>query len=133
MAKDVSIGLTAQGRRFGLTVGAAFLVFAGIAAWRGHPLALRILASVGGGLIVGGLLVPRALLPVERVCMQMAHLISRITTPIIMAALFFLVITPMGRLRRLFGGHGLPRHRSGESAWRERADGSRRSNLSRQF
>ncbi|HJU74825.1 MAG TPA: SxtJ family membrane protein [Gemmatimonadaceae bacterium] len=133
MAKDVSAGLSAQGRRFGVTVGTAFLVFAGIAAWRGHPLALRILASLGGVLVVAGLLAPRALLPVERRWMQLAHLISRVTTPIIMGVLFFVVITPMGVLRRAFGRHGLPRYRSGESAWRDRADGSRRSNLSRQF
>ncbi len=134
MAKDVSARLSAaQGRRFGLTVGIAFLVFAAIALWRDHPLTMRILAALGGALVAGALIVPRALLPVERRWMQLAHLLSRVTTPIVMGILFFVVITPIGLARRMTGRHGLPRGKSGESMWRERAPGQRRSDLSRQF
>ncbi len=134
MAKDVSAGLrAAQGRRFGLTVGIAFLVLAGIAAWREHPLAWRVLGSLGTALIVAGALIPRALLPVERVWMQLAHLLSRVTTPIVMGILFFVIITPIGLVRRAFGRHALPRSRPGTSMWRVRAEGARRGDLTRQF
>lgn len=134
MAKDVSAGLSAaQGRRFGLTVGVAFLVFAGIAAWRAHPLAWRMLGSLGAALLVAGVLVPRALLPVERVWMRLAHLLSRVTTPIIMGALFFGIITPIGLVRRALGRPALPRSRPGTSMWHVREDGARRGDLTRQF
>lgn len=134
MAKDVSARLAAaQGRKFGFTVGGAFLVLAAIAAWRSHPLAWRVLASLGGVLGAVALVAPTALLPVERGWMRGAHLISRVTTPLVMGALFFLVITPLGLGRRAFGKRALPRSRAGVSMWYLRPDGSRRGDLTRQF
>lgn len=135
MAKDLSTRLEARrhGRKFGLTLGVAFLVFAGIAIWRGHPLTTRVLGSVGALLLVGGLVAPVALLPVERAWMRLAHLLSRITTPIVMGVLFFLVITPVGLIRRAFGRYGLPRGRRGVSMWTVRPEGARRGDLTRQF
>ena len=47
----------AEGRKFAFTVGTAFLVFAGIALWRDHPVLWRVLAGLGGGFWVAGLLV----------------------------------------------------------------------------
>jgi hypothetical protein len=59
MAAGVPARLTAaQGRRFGLTVGCAFLVFAGIAWWRGHPTTTNVLGTLGGVLSVAGLIIP---------------------------------------------------------------------------
>ena len=37
MKKNTGKMTASEGRRFGLTVGTAFLVFAAIAWWRGHP------------------------------------------------------------------------------------------------
>ena len=48
----------AEGRKFGLTVGIAFLVLAGITWWREHPTLTLMFAGLGGGLGAGGLLVP---------------------------------------------------------------------------
>ena len=57
MADRVPARLTAaQGRRFAFTVGAAFLVFGGIAWWRQHPTAATVLASLGALLAVPGYL-----------------------------------------------------------------------------
>ena len=134
MAKDVSAGLASrQGRRFGLTVGAAFLVFAGIALWRDHATSARVLAALGGTLVLLGVIAPRALLPVESAWMRLAHVLSRVTTPIILGAFYFLILTPIGLTRRAFGRRGLPRSRPGESMWTERAEGFRRGDLTRQF
>ena len=53
MAERVPARLTAaQGRRFGLTVGLAFLVLAGIAWWRGHPTSVLVLGSLGTLLVL---------------------------------------------------------------------------------
>ncbi len=136
MAKDVSAGLASrarQGRRFGLTVGAAFVVFAGIALWRDHGLIARVLFALGAVLTVSAGIAPRALLPVEAAWMRLAHLLSRFTTPIILGAFYFLILTPIGLTRRAFGGRGLPRARPGASMWTERAEGFRRGDLKRQF
>jgi hypothetical protein len=63
----------------------------------------------------------------------MAHVLSRVTTPIVLGAFFFLILTPIGLTRRAFGRKGLPRARPGRSMWTERADGFRRGDLKRQF
>ena len=135
MAKGIRSRLTAsEGRRFGLTVGAAFVVLAGIAWWRDHPTASTMLASLGGALILAGLIVPTHLRPVERGWMALAHAISKVTTPIVMGVMYLLVLTPVGFVRCRFGGNPLVHAQVDRSYWRARPEGSRRSRtLSRQF
>ena len=106
----------AAGRKFGLTVGAAFLVLGGIAWWRGKQTTSTVLLSLGGALVVAGLVVPTLLGPVERGWMGLAHLISRVTTPIFMGIVYFVAITPIGFIRRLAGSPIWPRERTA-SRW----------------
>lgn len=124
---------TAQGRRFGLTVGAAFLVFAAIAYWRGHPTSTAVLGGLGATLALAGLIIPTHLGPVERAWMRLAHLISKVTTPLVMGVMYLLVLTPVGLLRRLFGGNPMVHAERGASYWHPRPEGKRASNLTRQF
>ena len=132
MADDVPAGLRrARGRRFGLTIGAAFGAIAALLAWRGAPVAAAVAAAVAALLLTGGLIAPATLVPVERAWMAMAHAISRVTTPLLIAVLYFLVITPFGVTRRAFGHRPLTRR--GESVWVTRASTARRSDLTRQF
>ena len=135
MSQKARTGFTAsQGRRFGLTVGAAFLVFAGIAWWRGHPTTTMVLGSLGGVLALAGLVLPAQLGPVERAWMALAHAISKVTTPIVMGVMYLLVFVPVGWLRRTVGGNPMTHAEHGQSFWRERAAGSRRSkSMRRQF
>jgi hypothetical protein len=111
MAEGIPARLTAaEGRKFGLTVGSAFLVLGTVAFWRGKRLTAIVLQSLGGVLILAAILVPTQLGPVERAWMGLAHLISRVTTPIFMSIVYFVVITPIGFLRRLStGGMGAPK------------------------
>ena len=135
MATRVSAGLTAsEGRRFGFTVGAAFLLLGLAAFWRGHQWTGTVLASLGTGLVIAGLLVPTRLGPVESVWMRLAHAISRLTTPVVMGVMFMLVITPIGMLRRAVGGNPLVHQPRGDGFWIPRAGESRKSSsLNRQF
>lgn len=134
MAAGVPARLTAaQGRRFGLTVGGAFLVFATIAWWRGHPTTFRVLAGLGGTLAVAGLVIPTFLGPVERAWMRLAHLLSKVTTPIVMGVMYLLVLTPVGFLRRTFGGNPMVHMAQNASYWKPRPEGKRAGNLSRQY
>jgi hypothetical protein len=125
--------LSAQaGRRFGLQVGAAFLVLAGIASWRGHARSAMVLGALGSALVGGGLLVPDRMDPIYRGWMRLAMVISKVTTPVVMGAVYFLVLTPMGLLVRAFGHHPLAPTRGGSSAWTSREHGGR-SDLKHQF
>jgi ABC-type uncharacterized transport system permease subunit len=134
MAAGVPARLTAaQGRRFGLTVGGAFLLFAAIAWWRDNLTTTNVLATLGGTLSVAGLIVPTFLGPVERAWMRLAHLISKVTTPIVMGVMYLLVLTPVGVLRRLFGGNPMVHAPHGASYWKSRPEGRRAGNLLRQY
>lgn len=133
MADRIPARLTpAEGRKFGLTVGIAFGVLGGIAFWRHHPTSSTVLWSLGGALILGGLVFPTAMGPVQRAWMGLAHAISRVTTPIIMGLLYYVVITPIGLVMRLVGHRPLV-HQGKTSLWIERAEGDRRGDLERQF
>jgi hypothetical protein len=122
------------GRRFGLQVGTAFLVLAGIASWRGHPRSAAVLGALGGALVIGGLLIPDRMDPVHRGWMRLALAISKVTTPVVMGALYFLVLTPVGLLVRAFGHRPLTAKRGATSTWvpRDATQGGR-SDLTHQF
>ena len=133
MADRIRTGLTAaEGRKFAFTVGGAFFVFAAITWWRQHPTMMTVFLSLGGAFSLGGLVAPTMMGPVEKAWMGLAHLISKVTTPIFMGIVFFLVITPISLLMGLFGKRPLA-IRKGDTYWRVRAPESRRSDLVRQF
>lgn len=136
MADGIPARLTpAEGRKFAFPVGAAFLVLAGIVWWRQHAILLYIFASLGGALWAAGFLIPGSLGPVYRGWMRFALLLSKITTPILMGIVFFLVIGPIGSLMRLFGKNPMKRQRQDDTTyWVARESGSSsQSDLTRQF
>ena len=92
----------AELRRFGLTVGGALLLLALASGWRGHVLPPRVLAAVGMLLAVPGLVAPAVLAPVQRIWMRAATLLGAVNGRLILTALFYLVITPVGFVLRHF-------------------------------
>lgn len=135
MANRVSTRLTAaQGRRFGLTLGTAFAALGGLLWWRGRPTIAIIAWSLSVSLFLAALLVPRQLEVVERVWMGLARQISRVTTPVLMAVVYFLVITPIGIIVRLVRRNPLSPPESGGSYWVASAsEADRRGTMERQF
>lgn len=122
----------AEGRKFAYTVGAAFLVLGGIVWWRGHLKVATAFGILGGSLLLLGTIVPGQLSGLYRAWMGLALLISKVTTPIFMGVVYFLVVTPISFLLRLFGKLPL-RVAAGPTYWRDRDPARRRSNLLRQF
>jgi hypothetical protein len=121
----------AEGRRFGLTVGGAFLALAGLLWWRAHPIGMTVTAGLGTMLVLAGVIVPGRLGPVFRAWMRLAHLISRVTTPIVLGVVFFVVVTPIGALMRLIGRNPIGRSRTATSYWVGRT--GQRGTMSNQF
>jgi len=105
-------------------------VISAFLAWRGLPTGAWITGALGAVLIVAGLVLPRHLQRVEVLWMRLALAISKVTTPIIMGIIFFLVIFPIGLLMRALGHRPLQRP-PGDSFWVKREQG--RSDLRRQF
>jgi saxitoxin biosynthesis operon SxtJ-like protein len=108
---------TSEGRKFAFTVGAAFVVLAGVALWRHKQLTATILGVLGGALIVAGIAVPTYMGPVQRFWMGIAHAISKVTTPIFLAVIYFVVIAPAGFVLRLFGRKRLGAPREATTYW----------------
>ena len=134
MEKGISTRLTpAEGRKFAFPVGIAFLVLSGVVLWRQHLMFVYLFASLGGLLLVAGALIPSKLGPVYRGWMRFALILSRITTPIFMGIVFFLVITPIGLIMRFLGRNPVRREEIDGPFWVNRAPDQRRSDISRQF
>jgi hypothetical protein len=122
----------AEGRKFAFTVGLAFLVLAALTWWRGHPTLRTVFGMTGAVLLLAGAVAPDRLGPVYRGWMALAHAISKVTTPVFMGVVFFVVITPIGLVMRLVGRRPL-RHKERDGGfWMAPASGGR-SDLQRQF
>ena len=67
MAGGIPVRLAArEGRRFGITVGSAIVVMGGIAWWRNHEILAQFLMGISVLLLLGALIVPTWLKPIER-------------------------------------------------------------------
>jgi len=133
MAAGIPARLTpGEGRRFGLTVGCAFLVLAGLSWWRDHPRIVPFAAAIGVLLVLGGLVVPGSLGPVYRGWMRLALAMSKVTTPIFLGIVYFVVVTPIGILRRVAGHRSLEHSVGNGGYWVVRPE-PRQSDLRRQF
>ena len=90
-------------KRFGLTTGAIVAgLFGLLLPWifeRGLPVWPWVFFAA---LASWALILPNSLRPVYRGWMHIGLLISRVTTPIILGIVFFLVVLPFGLVRRLF-------------------------------
>jgi hypothetical protein len=120
-----------EGRKFAVTLAVAFGALAGVAWWRHSPRATLVFGAVAAAFALGGLLVPGKLGPVYRAWMGFALALSKVTTPIFMGVVYFLVITPIAAMRRALGGNPLRAHR-GATGWVDRQQAPR-GDLTRQF
>jgi|SRR6266545_1150285 hypothetical protein len=103
-------------KEFGLIVGGVFVLLSGWWLYRGKFItAAHITLPLGAFLIIFGLLWPRALVLPNRAWMLLAVGLSFVTTRIILGLVFFLVVTPIGVVKRLSGWDPLSR-RAGRSA-----------------
>lgn len=128
-----------EGRKFAFPVGIAFAVLGGILLWRrpgglfGTPVALwMVFFGFAVALFIGGTVAPQSLGPVYRGWMGFAHLLSKITTPIFMGVVYFLVITPIGLFMRLIGRQPMHHKVVGGSLWMDPPSGGR-SDMEHQF
>ncbi len=96
-------------RSFGFLVGAGFSI---IGMW---PLLFRQetprlwALTLSVMLVLGGVLIPRLLLPLYRGWMALGEALGWVNTRIILGVIFFLVVTPIGIFKRLFGSDAMRR------------------------
>ncbi|MEA2763316.1 MAG: hypothetical protein QOD47_2600 [Gemmatimonadaceae bacterium] len=116
-------------RTFALTLAGAFFVLASIALWRERytPAVVGLVLSVAS--VVAALFVPGRLSTLRRGWMKIGEMISFVTTPLLMGAVYYLLFTPPALIRRL--------RRQGQSkksaGWEQRAPLPPASRMERQF
>lgn len=98
---------TKQIRRFGLIALIFFGILWGLAIWRGHDL-LKYFFGALSILGLGFLIIPGPLKPVYNGWLKAAHFIGLVFTALVLTVAYYVVITPAGLLKRLFGGRPLP-------------------------
>ena len=88
-------------REFGLVMALALVIISGVLLWRERWTAL-IPLGLATIFLTLGIFAPQTLNTVERLWMAFAEKLSVVVTYIIVTLTFFLVITPIGVLMRLF-------------------------------
>ena len=88
-------------RKFGLTVGGAF-IFLGVLLLLRHRSSYPFLLGGGAGLAAFGMIWPQALKYLYIAWMALAFSLGFVMSNVILVLFFFLVVTPIGLLARLF-------------------------------
>lgn len=125
-------------RAFGYTVGSILMVIGAAKAFVAGalpPLACSIFA-LGAVLLLLGIVAPSRLSALNRIWLRIGAVIAKVVNPIVLALLFFFVVTPMALLMRILGRRPLrlAPDRAASSYWiyRNAAQGEA-SSMRRQF
>jgi hypothetical protein len=121
-------------RSFGLIVGGIFAVI-GLwpLLWRGEDYRTWALALTAL-LIAPALIYPALLKPVHKQWMKLGHILGWINTRIILGFVFYIVVTPIGLIRRMLGKDPMGRHLKPETeTYRIKRDPRQPSHLRKQY
>jgi len=93
-------------RKFGLMFAAFFCLLGVRAFWHHRPTAplLLLLALL---CLLAAVLLPQILAPLTKAWFLLGNAMGKIVSPIVLGAIFFLCITPVGLLQRLMGRDSL--------------------------
>lgn len=95
--------LGSSNRNFGLTFAVVFAILT-IFKWRKtHDISFPLLVASGLFFILA-LLLPNSLALLNRAWTKFGLLLHKVMNPLVMGVIFFVVVTPMGILMRIFGG-----------------------------
>jgi len=109
-------------RRFGWFFTAVFVVVAAYSNWKGLS-ALGFASLVVASLFLAAtLFAPQMLAPLNRLWYGLGMLLGKVVNPIVLGIIFFVLISPVSLLTRLFGRDELKiKKRRVESYWIDRS------------
>ena len=121
-------------RKFGVAMLVGFSIISGLLFWRGHPTAgtaCLVFGLAAGGL---GLTGTRVALLVYWAWMGVAFVMGNVVSRVLIALIFYLLITPMGLAMRLFGRDKLALKPTNETSyWTDARDHEIDPDYERQF
>ena len=89
-------------RNFGIIVGIILLIISGFLFWKEKE-SVQIFLAIGITLFLTAITIPFILKPVYWIWMIFATILGWIMTRIILSLLFYMILTPIGLISRLFG------------------------------
>lgn len=108
-------------RQFGLTVGGALLIIGAVLYYFEKSSALYFML-IGALLVLIAVIYPNILKPLNKVWMGLAIVLGFVMSRVILTVLFYLVLTPIGLLAKMFGKKfmDLKYDESAETYWEKR-------------
>lgn len=104
-------------QRFGFVAGAGLVALAILAGWRGFGAAALGLAGTGMLLALLGLVAPQSLRGPRRAWLRLGGTLGAVSTYLVLAVVFFGLVTPMGIAMRLAGYDPLRRRGRGPATY----------------
>jgi len=121
-------------RRFGLLVGSILMILGAVPAAKGKGLNayLIIIAAI---LVLTAVLSPALLSPVYKIWVKTGTVLGRINSFVLLSIIFFVILTPIGLISRVFKGHSMRFHnkRNKASYWIKRGAGWSAEGMKRMF
>ena len=87
-------------RKFGLLFCVVFAAVAALLWWKGRA-SYPIAAALSAAFLLAAFAFPSVLQPLNRAWMAFAVLLHKVTSPIILGVLFFVLFTPVGLFMRI--------------------------------
>jgi predicted membrane metal-binding protein len=108
-------------RGFGFVFAGFFALVSALSWWRGHA-GWHWTLPLAAAFVVVALVYPRLLAPLNKLWLKFGLLLYKVMNPLVLGLLFFVTITPIGIVMRLFGKDFLRLRldRSAKSYWIER-------------
>jgi hypothetical protein len=104
-------------RSFGLSVGGLLCVIAIFLIWRGRIGRAEILGTIGGVLVVLGLVNPRLLKWPSDLWWRFARALAYVNARILLTLLFTIALVPLNAIWRIIGNDPLTRRRDKWPGW----------------
>jgi hypothetical protein len=112
----------AENKKFGWFFTAVFAAVAAYAYWRGWSAVSLVTLMAAILFAAATLLSPQSLAPLNRLWYGLGMLLGKIISPIVLGLIFFVLITPVSLVTRLFGRDELRmKKRNVESYWVDRS------------
>lgn len=93
-------------KKFGVLIG-SILVLIGAVMWWKENVFYSWFAGIGLFIVILAVIYPKILLPLHKAWMTIALLLGWVMSRVLLTVLYFIVVTPVGVVSRLFGKHHL--------------------------
>jgi hypothetical protein len=121
-------------RKFGITIGIVLLIITGFLFWKENE-SFQIFLTIGVVLCVLGIGLPVILKPIYWIWMIFATILGWIMTRVILSLLFYVILTPIGLILRMFGKQflELKYNNNLNTYWNYRESQTQYNNFEKQF